>query len=1506
MKNQYSKQGLTVPPSGLRPSSFGAFSRKVRSLTANVLLAIGLLAGPAAAFTHPGIPFTTADLDATKANLNTEPWKSGYASLVAQGQSKLSYVMAGPFASVSRTPDVNLSQWKNDMQAIYNLARMGYYTGDGTYSQKARDILVAWAQTHQSFDGAEMYLSMGDYAYRAFGGASILRGSWAGWTQADTDLCKTYFNNVWWQGNGVNVANPLRSANQGALQLCSAVGVAVFCDDSQKFALCLQSLRADINSGLFNSLPNGQVADSGRDQGHAGGQVWSLAWMAEVFWKQGVDVYAELDNRLLAVGEFYSRYNHGAATPYIPFGAKYDYYPAHGGAPLSAVRAPDFLNIFHAAYVTRKGLSAPWTALYRSARTENSDSFDFRKAADASSATPPVALAPAAPAAAAITGDLANAEIGTATPTGSGTYASGTWTVTGGGTNISGTTDSYHFTHRQVTGDFTLTAQVTSLTNTNPYAGAGLVMCDSLSATATRRVYFGYNPGTPGTIPNRVESQQRGFAANSHDDPDEFTHDGVPLPQWLKLQRIGTRVLVFHSDDGANWIPLQYAEYTGWNDTAYIGLGVFSRVNGTPATATFSNVSITGGSGVEAIVTPSAPRAVYASPGNRQVPLRWLPCRGATSYQVKRSTTSGSGYATIATVADGETSYTDNALTNGTTYYYVVSAVNSVGESAGSPEESVTPLPPIIRVEAESYSAQTGIQLENCAEGGQNVAFIGNNDTTRYDAIDFGTGATTIRMRVANVSTASAAIEMRLDSLTGPLVGTIPVPVTGGNQLWTTSAITPGSITGVHDVYLKFITGGFNLNWFEYQRLDAPLPVAAPAAPAGFTATPVNLSRINLAWNAASGAASYRVKRSTTGSAPYSIIAENHSGTTFSDSGLPPGTAYHYIVSALGTGGESAGSTQVSATTFNLPAPWSSLDIGAVGLMGGADHVAGVFTVKGSGTDIQSTADLFHFASQPFTGDVAIVARVASLTSGDQWAKSGVMMRESLAADSINTCMVVSKSNGVSWQRRTATGGTTSVTTTTGIAAPHWVKLVRTGDTFAASTSADGLSWTLRGSQNITMGSTLYIGLAACARNNTQLNTSTFDNVAVVTPPAIPTGLAATSGVGQISLSWNPATSAASYDVMRSTTSGSGYTAIATGITGTSYDNTGLSTPTTYYYVVSAVNGFGTSANSAQADTTPSIPAAATASSSNVAEIPGNAFDGSSATKWYNDGPATGWLQYQYENGTSRVVTGYIITSANDVPQRDPKDWQLLGSNDGSTWTTLDTQASQTFTDRFQAKVYALPNTTGHTHYRLNITANQGGTGYGLQLSELNLQTSLPSPWSTADIGAVAAGGGAAAFNGTYAVLGSGADISVAADEFRYVYQTATGDCSIVTRVNSIQNTDTLAKAGVMIRESLNANSRNAMVAVTPSSGIRFQRRTSTGGSTFSTSASGFVAPYWVRLVRTGSTFTASRSANGTAWTTIGTQSITMGSTVYIGLPVTSRVDGTRAAAGFDNVTATP
>lgn len=131
--------------------------------------------------------------------------------------------------------------------------------------------------------------------------------------------------------------------------------------------------------GLANSLPNGEVGDSGRDQGHAYGQWLHLAWAAEVFWKQGVDVYADLENRLLAAGEYYARYNHGVETPYLQFGSEYDSYPGHGGAPQSSVKPPDFLNFIPGAHVVRKGMSAPWIERYRAIRPETGASFMYRK-----------------------------------------------------------------------------------------------------------------------------------------------------------------------------------------------------------------------------------------------------------------------------------------------------------------------------------------------------------------------------------------------------------------------------------------------------------------------------------------------------------------------------------------------------------------------------------------------------------------------------------------------------------------------------------------------------------------------------------------------------------------------------------------------------------------------------------------------------------------------------------------------------------------------------------------------------------------------------------------------------------------------------------------------------------------------------------------------------------------------------------------------------------------------
>jgi cellulose 1,4-beta-cellobiosidase len=95
----------------------------------------------------------------------------------------------------------------------------------------------------------------------------------------------------------------------------------------------------------------------------------------------------------------------------------------------------------------------------------------------------------------------------------------------------------------------------------------------------------------------------------------------------------------------------------------------------------------------QGLAPPATPAVLTATPGNGQVALSWSASSGATSYNVKRATVSGGPYTTIANPTS--TSYTNSGLANGTTYYYVVSAVNSAGESGNSSEVNATPqLPP--------------------------------------------------------------------------------------------------------------------------------------------------------------------------------------------------------------------------------------------------------------------------------------------------------------------------------------------------------------------------------------------------------------------------------------------------------------------------------------------------------------------------------------------------------------------------------------------------------------------------------------------------------------------------------------------------------------------------------------------------------------------------------------------------------------------------------------------
>ena len=177
----------------------------------------------------------------------------------------------------------------------------------------------------------------------------------------------------------------------------------------------------------------------------------------------------------------------------------------------------------------------------------------------------------------------------------------------------------------------------------------------------------------------------------------------------------------------------------------------------------------------------------------------------------------------------------------------------------------------------------------------------------------------------------------------------------------------------------------------------------------------------------------------------------------------------------------------------------------------------------------------------------------------------------------------------------------------------------------------------------------------------------------------------------------------------------------------------------------------------------------------------------------------------------------------------------------------------------------------------------------------------LPSPWQSTDIGNVAASGTAVESGGTFTIEGSGVDIWGTVDEFQFVYQTWNGDGQIVARVVSVENTHNYAKAGVMFRETLDANSKNSLMGITPLKAT-FQRRVTTDGTTSSTTNAGYTAPRWVRLTRLGDTLIGHRSTNGTDWTQVEIATVSMDANLYVGLAVTSHNNGTLCTGVFENV----
>lgn len=396
----------------------------------------------------------------------------------------------------------------------------------------------------------------------------------------------------------------------------------------------------------------------------------------------------------------------------------------------------------------------------------------------------------------------------------------------------------------------------------------------------------------------------------------------------------------------------------------------------------------------------------------------------------------------------------------------------------------------------------------------------------------------------------------------------------------------------------------------------------------------------------------------------------------------PASDAAHILVIATDArndeGRADSGRFQIdSPQNGNLPAGWSSQDVGAVSAAGSASFDAGMFTVKGSGADVWGTADEFHFAHTTMSGDFSITARVVAVQNVSQWTKAGLMIRESLAPNARHGFAVATPSTvkGTAFQYRDVAGGTSASVPGPAFAPPVWLKLVKRGRTIS-----------------------------------------------------------------------------------------------------------------TYYR-------------------------------HNITDF------------WQ-------LLNYQVYSGFADTVEAGLAVSSH-------VDGQL---------------AAATFSD---VVVEPLPQ------------------------------------WRSWNI---ASNGSSSNDSTIFGIFGQGSDIWGTADSMVGTFVAWIGDGTMTARVRSLENSSAWAKAGVMFRESLAGDSRHAFFLLSPGHGAALQYRAATGGQSAQAFNGPGTVPGWLRLIRRGDQFTAQMSLDGVTFSTVGSVTVPMNQTLYVGIAHTSHNVDDAGGALFDDL----
>ncbi len=593
--------------------------------------------------------------------------------------------------------------------------------------------------------------------------------------------------------------------------------------------------------------------------------------------------------------------------------------------------------------------------------------------------------------------------------------------------------------------------------------------------------------------------------------------------------------------------------------------------------------------------------------GTGQINLSWNAASGATSYNLYRAAESGyeCDLAPFATGITG-TSFSDTGLNDGTTYYYQIVAVNGSGSSGFAVEAHATtpginPDPAQFHFETDTQRwRSSGSQISGVAVSSAQ-AYAGNQSL----AVNFnGTAGGTSTVSLGNaIVPVGETVTFHVWIPSGSTITSVETWMQDKNwngtqsfygsftaNAWNTFTLTvpTNATTPFVNFGLRFTTSAA---WTGTCCIDSiswlrPLPDALGWLSAWQEWT----DRIGLAWPASTGATSYNVKRASTSGGPYATVVTGVTGTGYTDTGLSEGATYYYVVSAVNAGGESADSAEASATT-KVAAPAAPTGLVAVA----GDGSVGLDWNDNGEADLASYT--VYRSTTNGSGYVSIASGLSTSAYTDNSVANGMTYYYTVTATDTTSnesggSTVVSATLRPSalgwlaaWQEWTDRIGL-AWPTSTGATSYNVKRATTSGGPY--TTVATGVATNRYSDSGLTAATAYYYVVTAVNAGGESATsseaTATTKTAAVPAAPAAPSNLNAMTVLNsQVDLSWTASSGATGYNVKWASVSGGPYTNIASWLAATSYSDAGMYAGSTNYYVVSAVNAGGESADSLEA-----------------------------------------------------------------------------------------------------------------------------------------------------------------------------------------------------------------------------------------------------------------------------------------------------------------------------------